>query len=93
MSSIQLFANGLFLAQTGSEGPSGFALLGQHLLAAIVFSVVGIAVLALSVWLMDKLTPFSIAKEIEEDQNVALAVIVGAVVLGISVIIAAAILG
>ena len=42
---------------------------------------------------MEKLTPFSVVKEIEEDQNVALAVIVGAVVLGISIIIAAAIVG
>ena len=76
----------------GSDG-GDLALMGQQLLAAVVFSVVGVSVLGLSFWLIDKLTPFSVVKEIEEDQNVALAVIVGAVILGISVIIAAAIVG
>lgn len=64
-----------------------------HLLAAVVFSLVGVAVLAICFKLMSKLSPFSIKKEIEEDQNVALAVIMGAVIIGMSIIIAAAILG
>ena len=67
--------------------------LWMHLLAAIVFSLVGIAVLGISFFLMNKVSPFSIKKEIEEDQNVALAVIMGAVIIGMSIIIAAAILG
>ncbi len=64
-----------------------------HLLAAVVFSLVGVAVLAICFKLMSKLSPFSIKKEIEEDQNVALAIIMGAVIIGMSIIIAAAILG
>lgn len=64
-----------------------------HLLAAIIFSLVGVAVLAICFKLMSKLSPFSIKKEIEEDQNVALAIIMGAVIIGMSIIIAAAILG
>ncbi len=68
-------------------------LLGVHLIAAVLFAIVGILVLFAAVWIMEKLTPFSIVKEIEEDHNQALAIIVGAIVLGISVIIAAAILG
>ena len=64
-----------------------------HLLAAVVFSLVGVAVLAICFLLMNKLSPFSIKKEIEEDHNVALAVIMGAVIIGMSIIIAAAILG
>lgn len=96
MSSIRQVASGFLFGQTdagGANAANGLAVMGQHLLAAVIFSFVGIAVLALSFWLMEKLTPFSIVKEIEEDQNVALAVIVGAVVLGMSVIISAAILG
>ena len=69
------------------------ARLWTHLLAAIVFSLVGVAVLGVCFFLMNKLSPFSIKKEIEEDQNVALAVIMGAVIIGMSIIIAAAILG
>ena len=64
-----------------------------HLLAAIVFSLIGVAVLGICFKLMSKLSPFSIKKEIEEDQNVALAIIMGAVIIGMSIIIAAAILG
>ena len=37
-----------------------------------------------------KVLPFSLRKEIEEDQNVALAIILGSVVLGIAHIIASA---
>ena len=64
-----------------------------HLLAAVVFSLIGVAVLGICFKLMSKLSPFSIKKEIEEDQNVALAIIMGAVIIGMSIIIAAAILG
>ena len=68
-------------------------ILGGHLIAAIVFSLVGIIVFFLCLLLMEKITPFSIVKEIIDEHNQALALIVGAVVLGISLIIAAAILG
>lgn len=81
------------LAPVLAQDELGLMLMLRHLVAAIVFAVVGIAVLFLSYWIMEKMTPFSIVKEIEEDQNIALAVIVGAVVIGVSLIIAAAILG
>jgi uncharacterized membrane protein YjfL (UPF0719 family) len=38
-------------------------------------------------------SPFSVKKEIEDDQNNALAIIIGALIIGISIIIAAAING
>ena len=75
------------------EAPSSLEILGGHLLAAIVFSIVGIIVFCVCLFIMDKLTPFSIVKEIGEDHNQALGTIIGAIVLGISIIIAAAILG
>ncbi|MGI9471976.1 MAG: DUF350 domain-containing protein [Rubripirellula sp.] len=67
--------------------------MGGHLFAAIVFSIVGIVVFFLVLLLMDKVTPFSIIKEIIEEHNQAVATIVAAIVVGISLIIAAAILG
>ena len=39
------------------------------------------------------LTPFSIRKEIEEDQNVALGIVIGSVIIGLALIIAHAIGG
>ncbi len=68
-------------------------LMGQHLIAAIVFSIVGVIIFFGSLLLMEKLTPFSIIKEIGEEHNNAVALIVGAIVVGIALIIAAAILG
>ena len=56
-------------------------------------AVISTAVFAIAFWLMTKLAPFSVKKEIEEDQNVALAVIMAGVLIGISLIIAAAVSG
>jgi putative membrane protein len=57
------------------------------------FAALGIVVFALAFWLMTKIAPFSVRKEIEEDQNVALAVIMAGVIIGIALIVAAAIGG
>ncbi|HWO24016.1 MAG TPA: DUF350 domain-containing protein [Kofleriaceae bacterium] len=61
--------------------------------SSAVFAGVGLVVFALAFFLMVKVTPFSIRKEIEEDQNIALAIIMAGVIIGISLIIAAAIGG
>ena len=67
--------------------------LGEALVSSAAFAGVGLVVFGIAFWLMAKLTPFSLRKEIEEDQNTALGVIMGAVVIGIAVVIAAAISG
>lgn len=63
------------------------------LLAVVVFSVVGLIVFAFCFMAILKIVPFSVRKEIEDDQNTALAIIIGAMLLGISIIIAAAVHG
>lgn len=70
-----------------------FNVLLQHLVAVVVFSLVGVIVLGACFWIMKKMMPFSVTKEIEEDQNTALAIIIGSVIIGMSIIIAAAIHG
>lgn len=75
------------------EAPGTISILTAHLLAAVVFSIVGILVFGVCLFVMDRLTPFSIVKEIGEDHNQALGTIIAGVVIGISIIIAAAILG
>jgi putative membrane protein len=65
----------------------------KSVLATLVYSVVGIVMFAVSFAAIQWVAPFSIRKEIEEDQNVALAVLIGAVILGLSIIIAAAVGG
>lgn len=65
----------------------------RPLLTSLVFSVVGIVALLVAAKLFIRISPFSLRKEIEEDQNVALAIIIGAVILGMSIIVAASIHG
>lgn len=59
----------------------------------VVFVVLGLLVFALAFLIIGKATPFSVRKEIEEDQNVALAIVIASVILGSALIIAAAIHG
>jgi len=63
------------------------------LVNSIVFSVLGVVIFWLSFMAIDTLTPYNLWKEISQDRNVALAIIVGAMSLGICTIIAAAIHG
>ena len=63
----------------------------RPLVDSIVYSIVGVMVLGLSFYVIEKVLPFSMRKEIAEDQNVSLGIILGAFVIGLSIIIAAAI--
>ncbi|HEX5833662.1 MAG TPA: DUF350 domain-containing protein [Pyrinomonadaceae bacterium] len=59
----------------------------------IVFVILGLIIFALAFLVIAKATPFSVRKEIEEDQNVALAIVIASVILGSALIIAAAVHG
>lgn len=63
----------------------------RPLVDSIVYSIVGTVVLGLSFYVIEKVLPFSMRKEIAEDHNTALGIILGAFVIGLSIIIAAAI--
>jgi uncharacterized membrane protein YjfL (UPF0719 family) len=58
---------------------------------AVLWAIVGMALLGCAFLVIKKVCPFSIRKEIEEDQNTALGIVIGAVMLGIAIIVAAAI--
>ena len=64
---------------------------GQQVISALVFSAVGIGVFGLFFLILPKILPFSLKKEIEEDQNVALGIVIAAIVLGMAFIIGQAI--
>jgi uncharacterized membrane protein YjfL (UPF0719 family) len=59
----------------------------------VVFSLIGIVLFALAFFIIVKIAPFSTRKEIEEDQNVALAILIGSVIIGIAMIVASAVHG
>ena len=58
---------------------------------SILFALVGVLVFWLSFLIIDKITPYDLWREIVEKQNKALAMVVAAMSLGISIIVAAAI--
>ena len=63
----------------------------ENLLQVVALSAVGIAVFAITFWLMVKISPFSVKKEIEEDQNTSLAILYGSVFIALSILISAGI--
>jgi hypothetical protein len=65
--------------------------LAGQLFLVLVFTIVGLACLAFSYWLINKYTVFSLHEEIIDKKNLALAVLLGAVVIGIAMIVSAAI--
>ena len=67
--------------------------LGKTLLATLAFCALGLALFALAFGIIVKIAPFSIRKEIEQDQNMSLAILIASVILGISMIVSAAIHG
>lgn len=69
------------------------AQLAEVLITTLIFVVIGLVVFAAAYFVLDKITPFSIRKEIEDDQNTALGIVIGSMLIGIAIIIAAAIQG
>jgi len=69
----------------------------EHLIrsaaAALLFALIGLGVFAAGFWLVRKIVPFDVYKEIEQDQNTALAILIGSFILGLALIISAAIHG
>jgi uncharacterized membrane protein YjfL (UPF0719 family) len=65
----------------------------DSLLAALVYAVIGSILFGLMWLIIAKVTPFSLRKEIEDDQNTALAIVIGSAIIGMAMIISAAIGG
>jgi uncharacterized membrane protein YjfL (UPF0719 family) len=62
-----------------------------YLLNAVVYSLLGIVIFTVTFVLIDKMTPYDLWKEICENRNTALAIMVGAMSIGVCIIIAAAV--
>jgi putative membrane protein len=62
-----------------------------NLLAALVYALLGIVIFVISFAILDLITPYHLWREIVEDKNIALAILLGAISLGMCIIIAAAV--
>jgi uncharacterized membrane protein YjfL (UPF0719 family) len=78
-------------AQTNTWGPSWLKL--NEMVPAVVFSVMGTFLFCGLFWVIDKMTPGSLWKELIEEHNTAVAVLFGAWAIALGIIIAAAIVG
>lgn len=62
-------------------------------LSTLLYSAIGIIVFVIGFVILDMLTPGKLWQEIEQKQNVAVAIFAGAVAIGLAIIVAAAIHG
>ncbi len=58
---------------------------------AVVFALIGIVLFVGTFVVIDRVTPFHLWNEIVKDKNVALAILLGAMSIGLCIIIAAAV--
>ena len=63
----------------------------QNAAAAVLFAIIGVLLFVVAFMVFDKLTPGSLWKELIEDQNTAIGVLMGAVAIALAIIIAAAV--
>jgi uncharacterized membrane protein YjfL (UPF0719 family) len=62
-----------------------------NLLNALIYAILGIVIFIFCFFLLDKMTPYHLWRDINEEKNVALAILIGAISLGMCIIIAAAV--
>jgi putative membrane protein len=67
--------------------------ISQLVINSLLFSALGIAVLFVAYFIIEKITPENTWKKITQENNTAVAIVFGALIIGISMIISAAIHG
>jgi len=65
----------------------------KYVFASVLYSFIGIAILLISFWVIEKITPENLWKEILVNKNMALALMAGAFMIAIAIIISSAIHG
>ena len=63
----------------------------SNLGAAAIYALLGIVLFALAFFAIERMTPGTLWRELIDEHNTALAIVVGAMAIGVSIIIAAAI--
>jgi uncharacterized membrane protein YjfL (UPF0719 family) len=63
------------------------------LINSLIYSIVGLLVFCIGFVIIDKLTPYNLWEELVKRHNIALAIVVGSVSIGLCLIIAAAVHG
>jgi putative membrane protein len=78
-------------ATRGSSATFDWPKIGHDLLLTVIFSLVGLVVALFGYFVYQWIVPFDLRKELEIDQNTSLGIVCGAIILGLCIIVAAAI--
>lgn len=65
----------------------------KYIVASVVYSLIGIIILVVSFYVIEKITPENTWKELVQNKNVAIAIVAAAYILAIAIIISSAIHG
>jgi putative membrane protein len=90
---LLLFVSSAGAAETAESVTWHPQTLAQAIANMLIFAVLGIAIAVLGFKIFDKCTPGDLAKEIIENKNIAAAIVGAAVILGVCLIVAAAMIG
>ncbi len=89
MASLVAGASRALAADAGESGKVDLLL--WNLLSTVVYGFVGMILAFVGYKLYSLVVPFDLNKELAEDDNPAVGIVAGAVILGVSIIVAAAI--
>ncbi len=62
-----------------------------HILSSLVYGVLGIILFFLTLFIMEKITPYSLEKKITEEGNIAVGIVVASIIISLGLIYATAI--
>ena len=65
----------------------------KYVIASVMYSVIGIIILLVSYWIIEKITPENLWKEIVEKHNIALPIVCASFMIAVAIIISSAIHG
>ncbi|OOQ57550.1 DUF350 domain-containing protein [Mucilaginibacter pedocola] len=65
----------------------------KYIIASVLYSVIGILILMISYWIVEKITPENLWKEIVQKNNIALAIVCASFMIAVAMIVSSAIHG
>jgi putative membrane protein len=70
--------------------PAAHAPLWRMLLDVTIFGVIGIVLLIVGYYIWELVTPYNLRRELQENKNVAVAVVAASFIIGMAIVVAAA---
>ncbi len=63
----------------------------RYLVSTIVYSFLGLLLFMAALYLIEKVTQFSVSKKVVQEGNVAVSIVVGSIIIAMGIIVSAAI--